>query len=91
MEPVLFIVGATALNIALVALMDVLGSKAPRLRKLGWIAVILSLPLIGAILYYMRAERRPGRPPRAGRRSPARGSRSLVDEDLPVPTSEPRG
>lgn len=83
MEPVLIIAGATALNIALVALVDVLGSKADRLQKLGWGAVVLGLPLIGAILYYMRAERRPGRP--------ARRSRSPIDEDLPVPTHERRG
>ena len=91
MEPLLLITGATALNIALVALMDVLGRKVPRRRKLAWSAVILGLPLIGAILYYMRAEDQPGRPARASRRPPGRGSRSLVDEDLPVRTREPRG
>ena len=91
MEPLLLITGATALNIALVALMDVLGRKVPRRRKLAWSAVILGLPLIGAILYYMRAEGQPGRPKRASRRALAPSPRRPVDEDLPVPTSEPRG
>ena len=40
MEPLLLITGATALNIALVALMDVLGGNVPRRRKLGWSAVL---------------------------------------------------
>lgn len=68
MNAFLFIVGATALNIALVALMDVLVSKMPWRRKLGWSALILGLPLIGAVLYYLRGEPPPARQARARRR-----------------------
>jgi hypothetical protein len=88
MEPIILIAGLTALHLALVALMDVLGSKKPRFLKLGWSAVIVGLPLIGAILYYLRADRRPERAARAGRRAPGRERRSSVQEEPAVPVSD---
>lgn len=63
MEPVLFIAALTALHVAVMALIDVLTGAKTRLAKLGWGLVILCLPLIGAIIYYLRAGKGPKRRP----------------------------
>lgn len=59
MEPILFIAAMTALNLAVMAVLDVSTGAKPRLARLGWVLVILFLPLIGAIIYYLRAGKQP--------------------------------
>ena len=61
MEPLLLIVGLTALHLAVFALIDGLGSSRPWPWKLGWGVVIIGAPLIGPVLYFLRAERPPKR------------------------------
>lgn len=65
MEPVLFIAALTALHVAAMALIDVLSGTKSWLVKLGWGFVIVCLPLIGAIIYYLRAGKGPKRRPAA--------------------------
>jgi hypothetical protein len=72
MEPLLLIVGLTALHLAILALIDGLGRPKPWPWKLGWRVVIMGAPLIGPALYFLRAERQPERlRPRRG--APRRG------------------
>ncbi len=47
------IVGLILLILAIIAIMDVLQSSRATEEKLLWIVVILILPLIGLILYYV--------------------------------------
>ena len=61
MEPVLFIAALTALHLAVLALIDVLSGTRPWPGKLGWVLVILLLPLVGAGIYYLRAGKGPQR------------------------------
>jgi hypothetical protein len=69
MEPFLFVVGLSALSMATTALFDLLLGPLSRWRKAAWVVVIVSLPLLGPILYHLRA---PARQPRrvARRRHP---------------------
>lgn len=76
MEPVLFIAGLIALQLAAIALIDVLTSSRPWTRKLGWSLAILGMPLIGAIAYYRHGDDRPQRPSRTRRPRPAARRRS---------------
>lgn len=73
MEPLLLIVGMTALHLAVFALIDGLGGSKPWPWKLGWGVVIIGAPLIGPALYFLRAERQPKRP--QPRRAPPGGAK----------------
>jgi len=58
-EALLLITVLTTLSMATIALFDVLIGPMSRRRKLGWCLLVLSLPLIGPILYYRRGAERP--------------------------------
>lgn len=42
-----------------VALISVLGTRAPARRKLAWVLAIVGLPFVGAIVWYWRGVRKP--------------------------------
>ncbi len=47
------IVGLILLVLAIIAILDVLKSSKPVEQKILWVIVILVIPLIGLILYYL--------------------------------------
>jgi hypothetical protein len=47
------IVGLILLVLAIIAILDVLKSSKPVEQKILWVIVILVVPLIGLILYYL--------------------------------------
>jgi hypothetical protein len=55
MEPFLFVALLSALSMAATALFDLLVGPLPWPRKAGWAIIILALPLLGPILYHLRA------------------------------------
>ena len=66
MEPVLILLVLLAVNLAGVALLDLLTGRAPWARKARWGAVVLGLPVVGPVLYFLRAaegRRRVAAPP----------------------------
>jgi hypothetical protein len=75
MEPLLFVVGLSALSMATTALFDLLLGPLSRWRKAAWAVVIVSLPLLGPILYHLRA--------------PARQRVRIARRRLPPPRPEP--
>lgn len=75
MEPVLILLVLLAVNLAGVALLDLLTGRAPWARKARWGAVVLGLPVVGPLLYFLRA---------------AEGRRRRGDA-APPPPSEGRG
>jgi hypothetical protein len=61
-EALLLITALTAISLAMIALSDLLTNPMSWWRKSGWFLLVLSLPLVGPILYYRRgAERAPQR------------------------------
>ena len=47
------IIGLILLILAIIAILDVLQSSKPTEQKVLWVIVILVVPLIGLILYYL--------------------------------------
>jgi Phospholipase_D-nuclease N-terminal len=58
-EALVLIITLTAISLATIALFDALTGPMSWRRKLGWCLLVLSLPLIGPILYYRRGAERP--------------------------------
>jgi Phospholipase_D-nuclease N-terminal len=58
MEAVLLVAALTAISMAMIALFDLLTGPMSWWRKVGWSLLVLSLPLIGPILYYRRGAKR---------------------------------
>ena len=58
-EALVLIITLTAISLATIALIDALTGPMSWRRKVGWSLLVLSLPLIGAILYYRRGAERP--------------------------------
>ncbi len=50
--------GLVVLVLDIIAILDCLKSNADMVRKLLWILVILLLPLIGMLLYFLLARRK---------------------------------
>ena len=62
MEAVLLVAALTAISMAMIALFDLLTGPMSWWRKVVWSLLVLSLPLVGPILYYRRgSERAPER------------------------------
>jgi Phospholipase_D-nuclease N-terminal len=62
MEAVLLVAALTAISMAMIALHDLLTGPMSWWRKVVWSLLVLSLPLVGPILYYRRgSERAPER------------------------------
>ncbi len=51
------VLGVLVLILDIIAIVSVLGSRASLLAKLLWIVLILALPLIGMILYFLLGPR----------------------------------
>ena len=66
MEAVLLVLALTAISMAMIALFDLLTGPMSWWRKIVWFFLVLSLPLIGPILYYRRG---PDRAPQRERRT----------------------
>lgn len=47
------ILGIIHLVLWIIAVIEIIGSSKPALQKLLWILVVLFLPLIGLIIYYL--------------------------------------
>lgn len=62
LEAAVLIIAFTAINMAMIALYDLLAGPMSWWRKSGWSLLVLSLPLVGAVLYYwFGSERAPQR------------------------------
>ena len=57
-DALVLITTLTAISLATIALFDALTGPMSWRRKVGWSLLVLSLPLIGPILYYCRGNER---------------------------------
>jgi hypothetical protein len=58
-EALVLVITLTAISLATIALFDALTGPMSWRRKVGWSLLVLSLPLIGPILYWRRGAERP--------------------------------
>jgi hypothetical protein len=58
MEAVLLVAALTAISMVMIALFDLLTGPMSWWRKVVWSLLIVSLPLVGPILYYRRGAKR---------------------------------
>jgi Phospholipase_D-nuclease N-terminal len=58
MEAVLLVAALSAISMAMIALHDLLTGPMSWWRKVVWSLLVLSLPLVGPILYYRRGAKR---------------------------------
>jgi hypothetical protein len=58
LEAAVLVLTLTAINMAMIALYDLLASPMSWWRKAAWSLLVLSLPLVGPILYYRRSSER---------------------------------
>lgn len=87
-EPLLLIAGLTAISLAISALFDLLTGPSSRPRRVAWALLVVSLPVVGPVLYYLHAPRAPRRPSAVRRRpgvSRARPERRDDQPDAEVP------
>jgi hypothetical protein len=52
MEPVVLVLGLTAISLAITALFDVLISPMSAWRKAGWTLLLIALPIVGPMLRF---------------------------------------
>jgi hypothetical protein len=58
LEAAILILTFTAINVAMIAIYDLLAGPMSWWRKFAWSLLVLSLPLVGPILYYRCTSKR---------------------------------
>lgn len=83
MEALLLVAALTAISLAMSALFDLLTGPRSWPRKAAWALLVVSLPVAGPVLYYLRAPREPRRPSAARRRAGSSRARPDRRDDQP--------
>jgi hypothetical protein len=84
LEGLLLVTGLTAISLATTALFDLFAGPRSWPRKAAWAVLVVSLPVVGPVLYYLYA---PRELPRGARRR-ARASRALTPQRDDQPGAE---
>ncbi len=89
-EPLLLVAALSALSLAMTALFDLLAGRRSWPRKVAWALLVVGLPVIGPVLYYLHApHERPLPPARSSRAHPGRRDQERAAA-APAP-DEPEG
>ncbi len=90
-EPLLLVAALSALSLAMTALFDLLAGRRSWPRKAAWALLVVGLPVIGPVLYYLYAPHEgPPPPARSSRAHPGRRDqeRAAAAPDEPEPADD---